>query len=557
VLAAAGEADALGVGRGLALVTFVLGGLLVFAAVSARTSLVMRTPLDDPPAVLVDRAERIVEAAGYAAEAGDTAWGFMPFADYRQWLRGRPLGPQRWDGLASGNPSAVLFWYRSAPRDLLPVEEATVSLLDPPAAETDMREVVLDPAGRLQRFRSVPPQFDDSSGAAPAPPWTALLEAAGLSMPAFVEAAPRWSPPDFADARAAWTGPHPALDEVTLRVEAASYRGRPVYFEVIGPWTEPARMEPDTSSAIDNVLVGIMLGVFAGLIGVAAVLARRHLRTGRADRRGASRIMVYMVAAGIGAWVLRASHASSTAGEIDLFFRETSVLILLAVIFWAVYLALEPYVRRLWPDALLGWSRLLAGHVRDPRVGRDVLMGLGCGVAVAWIAAGKATIIPALGFPAPYPRYGFGDLMLGDGGAAIWVSLLESVNAIGGALFTVLGIVVLRLVLRWRWLAFAVTALFLSIVGTYDMNPGFPWSLAFPLATGVLLTVTAVRWGLLVLVVALFTWGVLEAVPMTLDVSHWSATASNWTVALLGGLALAGFYAARAGQPLFGSVLKE
>jgi hypothetical protein len=41
---------------------------------------------------------------------------------------------------------------------------------------------------------------------------------------------------------------------------------------------------------------------------------------------------------------------------------------------------------------------------------------------------------------------------------------------------------------------------------------------------------------------------------MTLDVSHWSATASNGTIVLLGGIAIFAFYASRAGQPLFGTV---
>jgi hypothetical protein len=27
------------------------------------------------------------------------------------------------------------------------------------------------------------------------------------------------------------------------------------------------------------------------------------------------------------------------------------------------------------PDGLLGWTRLFSGHVRDPRIGRDILIG--------------------------------------------------------------------------------------------------------------------------------------------------------------------------------------
>jgi hypothetical protein len=378
----------------------------------------------------------------------------------------------------------VLFWHRSSPQELVPIEDAAVTLEDPPSTVTDMREVVLDPAGRLMRFRSVPPQVDEDIGDVP-PPWGALFDAAGLAISGFVDATPQWTPPDFADARVAWSGSHPVLTDVTLRVEAASYRGRPVFFEVVGPWTEPERMEAGRDSSLDRALIALILGIFGVLMVAAAVLARRHLRSDRADRRGASRITAYISTAGLLAWLLRASHTASMEGEVALFYRAASDLTLLAVIFWTVYVALEPYLRRLWPDALLGWSRLLAGHVRDPRVGREVLAGLACGVAAALVAVAKATLIPALGLPAPYPQYGFAEMMFGDPTSGLWGALLESVAAIGGALFAVFGIVILRLVLRSRWLATGVTACALAMSAAYDLSPVLP-SLVFPLATGAL-----------------------------------------------------------------------
>jgi serine/threonine-protein kinase len=557
VLAAAAESDALGVVRGVALSAFAIAGLLVFAAASQRTSLIGRTPLDDPPEVLVNRAEELIASLGYMEPVGDTASGFMAFDDYEDWLRRQPLGPTRWDALASGNPSIVLFWYRSGPHEIAPLDDAAVSLTDPPSTETGMREVVLDPNGRLYRFRSVPPQFDDEDGPVSPAPWDALFLAAGLQRSAFADAVPQWSPPDFADSRSAWTGPHPSLPNVTVRVEAAAYRGKPVFFDVIGPWTEPERMEPDRDSTIDRILIGLLFSVFGILILVAAVLARHHIRTNRADRRGAWRVTAYLAAAGVLAWVARAHHSASADHEVALAFRAAADLALLGVIFWIVYVALEPYVRKLWPDALLGWSRLLAGHFRDPRVGRDVLIGVGFGVTISLLSVAKATLIPALGFPAPYPRYGFSEAALAGAGAAFWGALLESLGALGAALFTILGIVLLRLVLRQRWLALIVVGFVMSLTATYDMNPGLPWSLAFPLASGVLLTVVTVRFGVLALVVARFTWGILETMPMTLNVSHWSAAASNWTLALLIGLTLFGFYASRAGQPLFGEIGKD
>jgi hypothetical protein len=51
---------------------------------------------------------------------------------------------------------------------------------------------------------------------------------------------------------------------------------------------------------------------------------------------------------------------------------------------------------------------------------------------------------------------------------------------------------------------------------------------------------------------ALFVVRTGNATPFTLQMTHWSASASNWTLALMAGLALFGFYASRSGQPLFG-----
>jgi hypothetical protein len=146
--------------------------------------------------------------------------------------------------------------------------------------------------------------------------------------------------------------------------------------------------------------------------------------------------------------------------------------------------------------------------------------------------------------------------MYGDSAAAFWAVLIVSVSAIDGALFAAFGIVIARLVLRIRWLAIVVTMLFLSMTAVYDMS-AMPYSLVFPLASGALLTLLAMRFGLLPLVVGWFTWRLLAAVPMTLEFTHWRAAASNWTLAMLIGLVMFGFYAARAGQPLFGSILED
>jgi len=66
-------------------------------------------------------------------------------------------------------------------------------------------------------------------------------------------------------------------------------------------------------------------------------------------------------------------------------------------------------------------------------------------------------------------------------------------------------------------------------------------------------TFVLIRYGLLVAAIARIVLGVCEAIPFTLNIAHWSATPSNWTIVALLAVAAFGFYASRAGQPVFGT----
>jgi hypothetical protein len=558
LIAAAGETQAIGARAGGVLVAAALAGLLAFALVSPLSSIVGRTPLDLPPAVLADRATQAIVALGYPATSGDSMWGFTRFSEYTRWLFTTRRGPQRYAAVTSGTPSAVLFWYRSSPRLLSPRGGALVTMADPPVAETGMRTVVLDGRGRLQEFRSVPPQIENDEGTPVTARWEPAFAAAGLDMSRFTPTTPHWIPRDYSDARAAWEGPLPGESGIPVRVEAASFRGRPVYFSVVGPWTRPVLEQPRQRSAVDRI-ISTAIGIIGVLVLVAAaLLARRNVRAGRADWRGACRLAGWTMSADLAAWLLRAHHVSDAGSELDSMRNAASDLLFAAAILWTTYLALEPYVRKLWPDALLGWSRALTGRLRDPRVGRDTLVGVAIGVGVAMLQVLRSIVIPALGYDAPSPVHaqrvdavaGFGQL------AAGW--LTAAVNAVQTPLVLLLIIVLLRLLLRRPWVAMVPTVLvlalpFLAEVGTTNT----PLVVVFPLLAGAVLTWVVMRRGLLTFAVAWFVISVLLEVPIMPDPSHWAAAPGNWTLAALALLAALGFYAARAGQQVFGRILPE
>jgi serine/threonine protein kinase len=553
LLAAAAESDALPVWRGLATAAAVVVGVVVFAGLSGRYSIVGRTPHDLPPLVLADRAKAIVRAAGHTDAPRDEAYALATASGYVNWLRRTRRGDM--SALSSGQPSGLTFWYRSSPRGLETLSGSTPTTADPPFDIPAMRLVELDAAGRLQMFRSVPPQQDATSEPAPSVDWRPFFAAAELDVQAFTQVAPQWTPRDFADMRLAWEGPLPGLEGERLRVEAGAYGGRPVSFRLVAPWTTPVRMEAQPQDVIDRVFLVVAVIVLGFVMAVAAGLARRNVRLERADRRGAARLAGMLGGVILASWLVAAVDAgiATLAAHI----RAAAFAALFAGVTWMLYLALEPYARRFWPHMLLGWSRLLAGHVRDPRVGGDLLAGAACGVALAYGDVLRSVVMPSLGYYEPMPIFGGRvELLLGTGPlVAQWLNWLF--YAVLGALLTVLGLVLLRLALRRTWLVVAAAASLLLWTGANFMGSSSQWMWLFPLAQGILLAVLTVRHGLLALAAARFVWYVLNRVPMTADVSHWSAAASNLSLLLLVAIACFAFYASRAGQPLFGAVLED
>ena len=185
-----------------------------------------------------------------------------------------------------------------------------------------------------------------------------LLAEAGFSIARLSSAEPRWMPPVFADTRAAWKGEYPERPDVAIRIEAAAALGKPVYFEIVAPWTRPRNEEAVQGSTSGERVGLLMRTILAPVVTVVAVLlAMRNLRLGRGDRRGAMRLGLFVLTAGV------LSNALAT-GDLQVLTRGPALIMFLPPLVWVLYLALEPHLRRSWPETMIGWSRLLAGGVR-------------------------------------------------------------------------------------------------------------------------------------------------------------------------------------------------
>jgi hypothetical protein len=557
MLVAAGESDALPVVRGVALIAALVASIVVLAWLTPYSSIAANVPLDKPAAVLADRATQILGEFGYAEPPVDSDQSFIVPPDFRQWLADTDSSTNRWSAARIRSGPAMVFWHRTSPRDLEPDSPSPqVSPTDPAMAVTGQSLVVVDTRGRLVEFRRVPPQRDANAGAASAPDWDPMFRAAGLAPSAFTSVPPDWTPKDFADTRAAWEGPSPDAPSVRLRVEAAAYRGRITSVYVLGPWSRPRAQETQTPSRTASALRLFALALWMSVLVASLLIARHHIRAKRADLRTAARLAILCLLVNVAAWAIGGHHLSSTGAEVNSFFRVCGNLLFQVTLLWVLYVALEPYGRRFWPDGLLGWTRLFAGHVRDPRIGREILIGAALGAALIVNDAFRG-VMPYLIGRAPTLPFLDGDVrVLGGPGPLVLAWAGQFNGSIQTALLITMTFVGLRLIVRRTWIAIAVGMIVVTTAVTGDMPFGqelWVYVIGQLLAIGII-TLAIFRFGLLVTALMLTVDNIVTIAPILPHAPTWATVPGNLSIAFVLAIAAFGFYAARAGQPLFGNL---
>ena len=556
LLVAAGESVAMPVAPALAMLAVFSLVLALAVVAGSRGSVISQRPMSIPGDALADRANQLLGKLGYERDIADRATGFDVDNDYLRWAQ-QSGPPAWWTDLRIGRPSAVNFWYRTSPEALAPsFPTARVSSSDPPATVPGMHQVTLDADGRLVEFHSVPPAIAEEN-AATGSPWPALFEAAGLDLATFTPTLPKWLPPVFADATAAWEGPMPGRADMRVRIEAASYRNHPVAFRIIWPWTTPPGAEASKRTGLQRLTDASSIVLWIAMLAGGVLLARRNLRANRSDRRGAARFAIGMTAASIAVNLFKASHSANPGIEAPQIFGALAFGAFTGGMVWVYYLAIEPYARRFWPDALLGWTRLLSGRIRDPRVGRELLIGLACGAAGILIDLLKLVPmalgwrIPGLplGSALPY-LYGVPSVL------AQWLDI--GIGAVTSALAIALVFLVLRLLLKRPRAALIVGFFALLILLNGGSVISGNWFDRFNnVAFTLLLTFVLHRFGLLATATTLFVDNIATAVPTTTNLSAWWSGPMIASFLMLVGVGWLAYVAARAGQPLFGQVLED
>jgi len=552
MVAASGEKEGLQPRTALTCFASIVLMLVALVLVSGKVTLLGRAPLPLPPDALAFQAREMLKQFGYTEEPVDSAYGFVStsnFDSYQRYLRTHDFG-HRWDRLATHQPALTVFWYLQDQHYLEPIRflsvrgtlmNGLVTSFDPPLTSQGMIRISLNARGRLDRLAALP-----SPGERPSPgqatsaqsmDWSILLSAAGLDAERFTPSPPETFLPVYADSRMAWIGSYQEGRPDKIRVEAAALNGRPVWFQIEGSWQQPEIVATPGVERFANIAGEVLL---VALMVAAVLVAWRNVRIGRADKKSAWRIAATLFAAGVASWALVASHVP-TLFELYLLLIGLSWAGFQAGFVGLLYLAVEPYVRRNWPDALISWVRIVGGRFRDPLAASHVLVGVSAGLV--FILLGAATMW------ATKDLISSGSVGAGLSGARFLIGiLLSDLNlsafAVTGA---ILVLVLLRSLVRHTWVA---DALFVVLMASVSFSsPGFssPALILF----GVLLFATYVwilrTFGLLALAALMCTVYLVQTLPFA--VASWYAAVSLTTPLVIASVAAWSLYVILASRP--------
>lgn len=556
MVAAAGETE--GLKPALAVLCLALAVIGIAAAVwlLMGSNAYDKMPLELTPEVLSAKARDVIRRLGYDPRSVDHNSDFEPDYDFLRYAGDHDKPSAEWTAIYNQRPAPLNYYYRTSPRYMVPSDyhlnltPGIVDFNDPPPILSGMMMVWLDAQGHLVAFDAMPPELDTSQSATKPMDWAPLFELAGLDQSKLKPATPQWSSLANSDTRAAWTGTWPGSNR-PLRVEAAAWHGKPVFFSMIGEWTRPQRMHPYQYAPGDKAREIIFIGIFLALLAAAVFLARLNYRRGRGDRTGAFRIALVVFALQMLLWVCY-EHFVPEVGTVGMLILAVSASLFMAAMVWTLYMALEPYVRKFWPQTIISWSRILSGKIRDPLVGRDVLFGVLLGLSWIVIMETVNRLLFHLGEPYSLPST---DYLMG-GRMALGATLFRIPSAIEATLLFFAMLLVLRIVLRNQWAAAAVFVAIwatLKVLGSHHPGIEIPGQI---LVYGIA-AFAIVRFGLVTLAVAVFVTDTLGNLPVTADFSRWYSTTTLIVPALTLGLTIWAFYTAMAGQKLIKSDLLE
>jgi serine/threonine-protein kinase len=552
MVAAAGDEGLLKPVWAIVALAFVIAICAVAPFIGGFSGAIVDHDLEYPPAVLESKAREMLARLGYEEKPADSKGGYFYNGAWLRHIEATDESPDRWDRLGRPGPPVFAYWYRESPEPLVNFRYFSLNLVGgdvtpswPAADRTGMLRVVLTADGKLDGLLAHPPQFDEEPDSG-AYDWTRLLNEAGYDIEQLTPTEPQWVPPYYAHERRAWLGVYEGEDAIPVRIEAARYGDKPVYFAMVDPWTKPTKMTREARTARQIAGTLLQMVIFAGIIVGSIILARRNIRMGRGDRRGAFRLAMFEFAGCMAIWLFGADHVASFK-EFGLLWIGLSWSLVISTMVWLLYVALEPFLRRRWPTMLISWSRLLGGRFSDPLVGRDALIGAATGAGITLLVPYTAFLLDRLrGKPTPVPVMFHLDA-LGGNRAAIHAIIDQLPVAAAFGFMIAFLLLAFRLLLKKEWLALGAVSLVTAILSVLT-NSGSVAVFIWPVVWIAIFTVL-VRFGLFAATVTIFVTNVLDIATSTPGgVTSWTAAPVWMSIGVTLLIAVWGFLRATAGR---------
>jgi serine/threonine protein kinase len=558
MVAAAGENDGIAPRVALTFLAAILVGTMMLLYFGVKENALERVHPNKSPEVLSSRAQEIIAKVGYSGKPADREWGFGSNSDFVDYASTHDKPHADWSKLPYQRPELLSFWYRQSQKVLIPDNfwgngiPGVVTFSDPPLITSGMVDVWMDDEGRLGWFQAIPDEKEEAPASASGanatneskkPDWGVLFAAADIDPSQLKSVPSTWNSLAASDYREAWDGTWPGSGR-PLHVEAASLHGKPVYFALSGPWTKASRMPPpeQQGSAKFKSIIGLTIASLILLGGL--FFAFLNLKRGRGDRVGAWRLACAAFTLQMLTFFFRA-HFVASSDLIGVVLLAIATSLLYAGSMWLLYIALEPYVRRNWPQTIISWTRLVSGRLRDPLVGRDMVSGVLLGMA--WVLIFEIGNLFSIRFGDAL-QFGSGDL-LGGFREAVGYYFNVAGNSIQGALAFFLLLVLIKLIVRNQWLAvlvFLAIQVVPRVLGSEHVWLDFlVWLLVYAIAA-----LAVVRFGLIALGIGVFLADVLLNVPYSLDFSNWYAAHNLLLVFSFFAIGVWGFYLSLGGKKL-------
>jgi serine/threonine-protein kinase len=243
-------------------------------------------------------------------------------------------------------------------------------------------------------------------------------------------------------------------------------------------------------------------------------------------------------------WMCR-SHFVPSLDVIGTLVLAISTGLFLSALVLVLYLALEPYIRRHWPQTIISWNRVLMGNFRDPLVGRDILYGTIFGLLLVLIYDIRQILLMRVGAP---PAFYNEDFLMG-GRFALGAWLMHVPLAIQVTLVMFFLLLFFRVLVRNQWIAAILfVALWTSLKTVSSDHPTI--EAAVQIVIYMLLVLVVFRFGLVALATGMVVADVMLNVTLTVDFSAWYASTGAFVLLSMAAIAIWGFYNSLGGQKL-------